>query len=144
FLKNLSLNNSIGENGMGYFFDLSAILKKKYELALAEDSNIPEFYDWLEEELPEKVRYEYMAYALNSDFSNRLYSQFDETGKYPEMSKAVRKKYEHLEAMLEGSQTPNVEFENTQGDIVKLSDFKGKYTYIDLWATWCGPCIKEI
>lgn len=144
FLNDVSLDNSIGENGMGYFFDLSAILKKKYELAYIDDSNIPEFYDWLEGKLSEKVRYEYMAYALNSDFSNRLYSEFDAKGKYPEMSKVVRKKYGHLEAMLEGSQTPNVEFENTQGDIVKLKDFKGKYTYIDLWATWCGPCIKEI
>lgn len=144
FLKDVSLDNSIGDNGMGYFFNLSAILKKKYELAFADDSKPVEFYDWLEEELSEKVRYEYMAYSLSSDFSNRLYSQFDAEGKYPEMSKTVREKYGHLEAMLEGSEAPDVKFENTKGDIIKLSDFRGKYTYIDLWATWCGPCIKEI
>lgn len=144
FLENVTLNNSIVDNGIGYFFNVNAILKKKYELAIANDSDPIDFYDWLEGELPEKIRYEYMAYSLNSDFNNRVYSQFDVSGKYPEMSKIVREKYGHLEGMLEGSEAPDVNFENAQGDIVKLSDFRGKYTYIDLWATWCGPCIKEI
>ncbi|MDA9335138.1 TlpA family protein disulfide reductase [Flavobacteriaceae bacterium] len=35
-------------------------------------------------------------------------------------------------------------YENFSGGTTSLSDFKGKYTYIDIWATWCGPCKVEI
>lgn len=36
------------------------------------------------------------------------------------------------------------EYENHDGGKTKLADFKGKYVYIDIWATWCGACIAEL
>ncbi len=37
-----------------------------------------------------------------------------------------------------------VRFEDDQGQPRSLADFRGKIVLLNVWATWCAPCIKEI
>ncbi len=63
------------------------------------------------------------------------------TEKYREW---MNKVYNANKNLIPGAEAMNCTLETMDGKTINLSDLFGKILYLDIWATWCGPCCEEI
>ncbi len=77
----------------------------------------------------------FMMFALIALFAGNVLAD-----SYNELSGNIRG-YRNL---TNTPQAPDVTFHDKNGTAVKLSEYKGKTVLLNLWATWCPPCIKEM
>jgi len=132
-----------------YIQCLKGFIAYKMEDAITEDESLTQLKtidkEIKNQKIKDKLAYEITKFGITqTKMLDEVYSKYMSIVKNEDFREEIEETYLNFKKISKGTISPTFELYDINDNLIKLESLQGKLVYIDIWATWCIPCVNKI